>query len=135
MSSYLNICGILKEDKKKKPLLLTSYSRSDDLYNDFREEGVAYIGNLEENYTEINKDMTANILRDLNSEIKGAERRLVEYEKYAANNPEYITDIISTKEYLEDLKRRYHIVEFIDDLVGNTEYDYVPFEKYVANID
>lgn len=35
MSSYLNIYGILKEDKKKKPLLLTSYSRSDDLYSDF----------------------------------------------------------------------------------------------------
>ena len=29
--------------------------------------------------------MTANILRDLNSDIKSSERRLIEYEKYVAN--------------------------------------------------
>jgi len=133
MSSYLNIYGILKDDKKKKPQIVLSFSRSDNLYQDFVEnEKIAFVGNLNEAYSDLTNDMMKNIIREIKSDITSTEKRIVEYEKYASKNESYIHEILESKEYLEDLKRRYYYAELISIIVSD---EYSSFEKFVCNID
>ena len=72
-----------------------------------------------------------NIMED----IRSSEKRLNEYEKYASSNPDYIPEILSVKEYLEDLYRALHYAEFIGYIVSGAEYRYgSSFSKIVADI-
>lgn len=133
MSSYLNIYGILKDDKNKKPRLIFSFSRADDLYQDFVEnEKIAFVGNLNEAYSDLTNIMMENIIHEIKSDITSTEKRIVEYEKYASKNESYIHEILESKEYLEDLKRRYYYAELISIMVSD---EYSSFEKFVCNID
>lgn len=133
MSSYLNIYGILKDDKNKKPRLIFSFSRSDDLYQDFVEnEKIAFVGNFNEAYSDLTDIMMENIMHEIKSDITSTEKRIVEYEKYASKNESYIHEILESKEYLEDLKRRYYYAELISIMVSD---EYSSFEKFVCNID
>lgn len=133
MNSYLNIYGILKEDKTKKPQLILSISRSERLYQDFVEnERIAFIGNLNETYSDLTTEMMNNIMHEIKSDITSTEKRIVEYEKYASRNESYIHEILEFKEYLEDLKRRYYFAELINIMVSD---EYTAFEKFVCNTD
>lgn len=133
MSSYLNIYGILKDDNKKKPQLVLSISSYEKLYQDFVEnERIAFMGNLNEAYSDLTIEMMENIMHEIKSDITSTEKRIVEYEKYASKNESYIHEILEFKEYLEDLKRRYYFAELINIMVSD---EYSAFEKFVCNTD
>ena len=55
-------------------------------------------------------------------EIDYANKRLVEYEKYAINNSDLINEIIELKEYIEDLQYWKDKTSFIQDLISDIDY-------------
>lgn len=141
MSSYLNIYvqPKMKDGKESKKMCLMSFSRSHPLYQAIDEAGSFYaytsIGeNAEEQFYELSSDLINSICQDSNTEIQITEKRLNEYEKYAAGNSEIIQDIISTKEYLEELKETYNQLCFIRQIVDDVENDFSDFEKVFINI-
>jgi hypothetical protein len=141
MSSYLNIYvqTKMKDGKESKKMCLMSVSRNHPLYQAINEAGSFYaytsIGeNAEEQFYELSSDLISSICQDSNAEIQIVEKRLNEYEKYAAGNSEIIQEIISTKDYLEELKETYNQLCFIRQIVDDVENDFNDFEKVFINI-
>lgn len=138
MSSYLNIYLVPKrKDKKEKKqyLLLSSYSRSSDIYEAFYENiNPAFSGN-EDKYTTLTKVNIQRILDDLNESIKAVKERLDLYDNYAKDNPDYIQDIIGTREILQDYQSTYNMVEALKDILDNTVDGYNDFEEMCCNIN
>jgi hypothetical protein len=141
MSSYLNIYvqPKLKDGEEPKKMCLMSVSRSHPLYQAINEAGSFYaytsIGeNAEERFYELSSDLISSICQDSNAEIQITEKRLNEYEKYAAGNSEIIQNIISTKEYLEELKETCNELCFLSQIVYDVENDFSDFEKVFINI-
>lgn len=138
MSNYLNIYLIPKrKDKKEKKqyLLLNSYSRNSDVYEAFYENMHLVFSWDRDKYTTITLVDIKNIQEDLNKSIHNTQKRLTEYKKYAHNNPEYIEDILSMKEVLEDYQNTYNIVYSIGDIVQETVNGYNDFEEICCNIN
>lgn len=141
MSSYLNIYvqSKIKDGSESKKMLLMSVSRSSPLYQAINEAGAFYAytsieENVEEQFYELESDLINSICQDVNAEIQIAEKRLNEYEKHAAGNSEIIQEIISTKEYLEELKETYNQLCFIMQIVADVENDFSDFGKVFINI-
>jgi prephenate dehydrogenase len=141
MSSYLNIYvrPNIKDGKESKKMCLMSVSRSHPLYQAINEAGSFYaytsIGeNTEERFYELTSNLINSICKDSSEEIMAAEKRLKEYEKYASGNSEIIQDIISTKEYLEEIKETYNQLCFIRQIVDDVENGFTDFGKVFINI-
>lgn len=141
MSSYLNIYvqSKMKDGKESKKMLLMSVSRANPLYQAIDGAGSFYaytsIGeDAEEQFHELTSELINSICQDSNQDIQIAEKRLNEYEKHAAGNSEIIQEIISTKEYLEELKATYNQLCFIRQIVDDAENDFSDFEKVFINI-
>lgn len=141
MSSYLNIYvqPKIKDSVESKKMCLMSCSRSHPLYQAINEAGSFYaytsIGeNAEEQFYELSSDLISSVCQDLNTEIQIVEKRLNEYEKYAAGSSEIIQEIISTKDYLEELKETYNQLCFISQIVDDVENGFSDFEKVFINI-
>lgn len=122
MSSYLTIYGVPKNEGK--PIDIVSFSRSHCIYSAICDEvNVAWAGESEV-YTNLNTSDLDGVIHSIEEDIKSSAERLTLYEKYAANNPDYIEEIILLKEYLEEAveKVRYEevdseqIYEVIDEL-------------------
>lgn len=139
MSSYLSIYIVPKRKslgEKKKHIVLASYSRSTDIYQYFYENiHPAFVGNNEETpFTTLTKENIGEVLKDFNEDITNANTRLTEYEKYAANNPDYIGEIIEQKEYINNLQYWRNKVSFIEDILDEKDcYDEI--EEVCCNID
>ena len=135
MSCYLNIYITPKrksETEEKKHLILLSYSRSSDVYEYFDHNlDIPWTGK-EEKYLVLNKESVELVITDFKEDIKKAETRLTEYEKHVKDNSELIEDIISMKEYIEDLKFDLHTTYFILDLIINNDI-YEEFEEISCN--
>ena len=139
MSSYLTIYIVPKrksDKEEKKYIPLTAYSRSSEMYQYFDENiHPAFIGNSEEvPYTTLTSESIMEVLNDFNNDINKAQTRLTEYEKYAKDNPEYIDEIISMKEYIQDLQYWRDKVSFIEDIIGDMSI-YKEIEEVCCNID
>lgn len=139
MSSYLSIYAVPKrksEDEEKKHILLTSYSRSSEMYSYFNETiHPAYIGmEGESQYTTITKSDVATVIQNFDRDIKKSEMRLTEYEKYAKDNPDYIEDILDLKEYIQGLQYWRDKASFIEDMIDDVEY-IGEVEEICCNID
>ena len=148
MSSYLTFYGIKKEKKmenqeksgdttdvKEEYIDIVSFSRNDDLYRYFDEnmniafcyEGVSY--------TPITTRDVDKVIDDIKNDISHSEKRLFEYEKHAGENTDLIHEILSVKEYLEDLYRVLHYTEFVGHIVYDASLEYGSgFSGIVANI-
>lgn len=127
MSSYLNIYAKFKDDSRE-PLLLMSYTRSSDVYQYFEQEiHPIFMGTDEIKYTDLTFDNTGLVCDALISEIKKLSRRIEEYEKHAGGNLEIINEIISLKEYKEELKDALSECAFIKMLTGETQYSYTKY--------
>lgn len=140
MSSYLTFYLIPKAEDSKpevKPISLISYSRSSNVYQYFNDTiHPAYIGIGDETqYTELTINKVDEVIEELKNDISKAQKRTVEYEKHAAGNSELIEDIISQKEYIEDLEWALHKVEFIRDLVQEASYSWTGYDKILCNVD
>ena len=138
MSSYLSIYIVPKrksEKEEKKHILILSYSRSSDIYQYFNENiHPAFVGIEETHYTTLNKENLGELLDEIRKDIDKVKSRLELYEKYASNNVEYVDDIMSQKEYLEDLMYCKRVVSVIDDIVYNAEF-YDNIEEVCCNMD
>lgn len=134
MSSYLNIYAVPKESDKK--LLLFSYSRSHPTYQAFYEYGgIAYAG-IENKYTKVTLSMMEDITADAYKEMYDTKSKIAEYEKYAAGNTDIIQDIISTKEYYNELQENYYRLCIIKEMVYDIEkIDCTDFQGIYVNID
>ena len=133
MSSYLNIYGVLKDSEKK--IYLAGFSRNHPLYQAINENiSVAWAGN-EDVYTDLTSVEVQRVISDINKQISEVDNRLSEYERYASGNIDIINDILSFKEYREELVSTKEYLYFLEELIDNTTYNYEnAFEKIVCNI-
>lgn len=136
MSSYLTFYLVPKAEDSK-PLNLINYSRNTDVYQYFEEVlHVAYIGNGDEKqYTELDTSKVDRVLEELKNDISKVQKRMAEYEKHANGNAEIIEEVISQKEYIEDLEWALHKIEFIRDIVVEATYSYCDYNKVLCNVD
>lgn len=137
MSSYLSVYIVPKrksEEEEKKHILILSYSRSSDIYRYFDENiHPAFIDIEDTRYTILDKESLRVVLDDVRKDIDKAKSRLELYEKYASSNAEYIEEIMSQKEYLEDLEYCKSQISVIEDIVDNAEF-YDDIEEVSCNI-
>jgi coproporphyrinogen III oxidase-like Fe-S oxidoreductase len=139
MSSYLSIYIVPKrtsQEEPKKHIILTAYSRSTEIYEYFSNNlHPTFIGNgKESHYTTITSSDITAIMQDFENDLKKAKDRLVEYEKYASNNPDYIEDIIDIKEYIHNLQYWKDKASFIMDIINDKDL-YNDIEEVCCNID
>lgn len=132
MSSYLNIYGVPKDNSK--PVNIASFSRSHCIYSAFCDEiNIAWAGN-----GEVYTDLTANdvdlVIRSIEEDLQSANKRLQVYEKYASQNPEYIQEIISLKEFIDELNTTKHYCEFIGFIVVDAAHSFSGFSKICCNV-
>ena len=151
MSCYLNFYGVpckprengddedllpkAELDETKKPICIVSFSRNSEIFQYFDENCSIHFCYNETKYTDIEESDVDRVIGDINNDIRSSEKRLAEYEKYAGSNPDFIQDILSTKEYIEDLTRALHYAEFIGHIVRDASLAYSDgFGKIVANM-
>lgn len=146
MSSYLNFYLVPKKREgqtdEPKPLFLCSFSRSSDIYQSFNESiSPVYIGNGDEPlYMELTSSLADNVVHDIKDDVERAENRLEKalhtYRELGISpTDDGMADIISTKEYIEEMKENLIEVRFIKTLVEEIDNGYNDFEKVLINID
>lgn len=138
MSSYLSFYIVPKRkssEEPKKYILLLAFSRSSYIYQYFNDNvHITWIGNNEETpYTTLTMEDIHRVLEDISSDMDSSKRRLVEFEKYAAKNSDYVNEIISLKEYISELQYVKHQTEFIALLLDGMEF-YEEIEEVCCNI-
>ena len=112
MSSYLNFYIPKGNIEEEKPLLLTSFSRSNELYSIFYDNlNIAFTGDEENKYTKLDV---------MDTSINSVSKRITELEKYANGNYDIISEILNLKDYLEELKENRDYVRFIAFIVADT---------------
>lgn len=138
MSSYLSIYIVPKrktDKEEKKHIIIAAFSRNSEIYQYFNENiHPAYNGNKEHPYTTLTKDNIQDVITDLSRDISSSKDRLMEYEKYAKDNPDYIQEIIELKQYISDLQYTQEEVCFIEEMVDSIDF-YEKLEEVCCNID
>lgn len=115
MSSYISIYVSFK--KKKGKFMIYCTSRSSELYQTLYENLHPQFSGSETIYNEVTELALSNVLTDLRTEYQSYEKRLVEYEKYASNNPDYINDILALKEQIDVYNDTYSKISFLRDML------------------
>ena len=146
MSSYMKFYGVPRdrskesgdgkvENKDAKPVNIITFSRNDDVYRYFDENcNIPYCYD-KTTYRDITSDDIDRVVCDIRGDISSTEKRIAEYSKYADKNEQYVLEIISSRDYLEELQKTLHYVEFIGLIVAEAEDKYCgDFTKIVANI-
>jgi len=156
MSSYLTFYLVPKKTKKKydfnkddgsteievelskgEPLCLTSYSRSSEIYQAYKEKlNPAYAGN-DENYTELRYEDAKSVCTSYEKEINETKKRLeIDYKiiKEGGYNSDLWEEIHSFEKYLDDQKETLQELKSISNLVYDVYMDYTDFEKVLINI-
>lgn len=157
MSSYLSFYLVPKKSKKRydfskddgsseieielstgTPLLLTSYSRSDEIYQAYSETlNPAYCG-MEEKYTELTYEDSQKVIREYEREVKETEERLdADYKmlKEGGYNSELWEDIQTMEKYVKEQKQILEELKYISDIVYEVYEGYGDFEKVLINVD
>lgn len=136
MSSYLTFYIVPKEEGSK-PIALLNYSRNNDIYQYFVDNiRVAFIG-MEGNpqYTELTEENIDWVINDLKSDISKAQKRVEEYEHHVDGNMDIIEEIISQKDYIDDLKYALSETEFIKQFVTEATHSWSDYNKVLCNVD
>lgn len=138
MSSCLSIYIVPKrksEEEEKKHIIVAAFFRNSEIYQYFSENiNPVYIGNKEHPYTTITKDKIEDVITDLSRDISSYKDRLMEYEKYAKDNPDYIQEIIELKQHISDLQYTQGKVCFIEDMIDGIDF-YEEIEEVCCNIN
>ena len=130
MSSYLNI--YIKKKTVEEPITIGFWSRSSDLYQRFYEEINPASAESENKYTEINSYDMNRLMSSIRVEIMDAEKRLNLYKQYSQNNSEYIEQILSSAEYIEELIEHLGEVRALENIVNSQS---ILGNKVLCNID
>ena len=138
MSSYLSIYIVPKrksDKEEKKYIIVAAFSRNSEIYQYFNENiHPVYNGNREHPYTIITKDKIEDVITDLSRDISSSKDRLMEYEKYAKDNPDYIQEIIELKQYISNLQYTQGEVCFIEEMIDGIDF-YEEIEEVCCNIN
>ena len=130
MSSYLNI--YIKKKTVEEPITIVFWRRSSDLYQRFYEEINPASAESENKYTEINSYDMNRLMSSIREEIMDAEKRLNLYKQYSQNNSEYIEQILSSAEYIEELIEHLGEVRALENIVNSQS---ILGNKVLCNID
>ena len=120
MSSYLNICIPLENDKR---ITIGDWSRSSDIYTAFNENcNVPYGSN---NATELTTTELSHVYNDTKEEIEKTKKRLNELEKHANGNIEIIDEILEWKYYIESQQKVLNYVNVLQDILQTMNPSYL----------
>lgn len=97
------------------------------------EVNVAWAGESEV-YTNLNTSDLDGVIHSIEEDIKSSAERLTLYEKYAANNSDYIEEIILLKEYLEELTTSKNYCEFLRYIISWTSLGFSDFSQICCNV-
>lgn len=136
MSSYLTFYIVPKEEGSK-PIALLNYSRNNDIYQYFVDNvRVAFVGiEGDPQYTELTEEKIDWVIHDLKSDISKAQKRVEEYEHHVDGNMDIIEEIISQKDYIDDLKYALAEIEFIKQFVTEATHSWSDYNKVLCNVD
>lgn len=92
---------------------------------------------MEENpqYTELTEEKIDWVIHDLKSDISKAQKRVEEYEHHVDGNMDIIEEIISQKDYIDDLKYALSETEFIKQFVTEATHSWSDYNKVLCNVD
>lgn len=125
MSSYLNICIPLENDKR---IIIGEWSRNSNIYTAFNENCNVPYG------PENAKDLTNADLNDVydNSkrEIEKTNKRLEELEKHANGNLDIIEEILNWKVYIEENQEVLNYVSVLKDILCSLNPPYNTDKSY-----
>lgn len=120
MSSYLNICIPLENDKH---ITIGEWSRSSDIYTAFNENcNVPYDF---DNAKELTTNELSYVYNNIKEDIEKTKRRLRELEKYANGNIEIINEIIEWKDYIKDKQQVLNYVNVLQDILQTMNPSYL----------
>lgn len=120
MSSYLNICIPLENDKR---ITIGNWSRSSDIYTAFNENcNVPYGSN---NAAELTTTELSHVYNDTKEEIEKTKKRLNELEKHANGNIEIIDEILEWKDYIESQQKVLNYVNVLQDILQTMNPSYL----------
>lgn len=115
------------EEKDKRPSekrYLLSYVGCSNIYSLFRDLGIDHYCGMDGNsYAELTSSVLDNALEDVKNDIKTVKNKIKTYEKLAQGNKEIIDEVISSKEYLEELFDTKKDVEFLDTLLQKLKWE------------
>lgn len=131
MSSYLNIY-LLPKAENSKHLFLAEFSSSSPIYQLFNENVKVP---CKENKLKLTTPLLRNIYDNLKDSLDTSEKRCSEYEKHCINS-EIIDEIISIKEYIQELYSQIAYINLLQEFVySSEECTYCKFEGVYINID
>lgn len=120
MSSYLNICIPLENDKR---ITIGEWSRSSDIYTAFNENcNVPYNS---DNAAELTTTELSHVYNDTKEEIEKTKKRLNELEKHANGNIEIIDEILEWKDYIESQQKVLNYVNVLQDILQTMNPSYL----------
>ena len=120
MSSYLNICIPLENDKR---ITIGEWSRSSDIYTAFNENyNVPYGSN---NAAELTTTELSHVYNDTKEEIEKTKKRLNELEKHANGNIEIIDEILEWRDYIESQQKVLNYVNVLQDILQTMNPSYL----------
>lgn len=130
MSQYLNIYAVKKDTKEH--IHIASLSRSNQIVSlldsDYhipwycKFEDLQKTENIEYQYADITAEMVDSIIDDIKEYKERSLKRLQEYEKHVNGNLEIIDEILSTREYVEELTSQEEQLYFILDIIHGIKY-------------
>jgi len=133
MSSYLNI--YLKDKDTKKDRLLISYSRNTDLYQALWENLHIVHADEDNQLTELKDEDFDKVIDKLMDYKQKTLVRLHENEKYAKDNPDLIEEILSSKEFIEELCSTIAEVRMLARIQSSCVIGCSSFDSMSANIE
>lgn len=132
MSSYLNIYIVPKKDRT--PIEIVSYSRANDIY-----AAIADVINIpwsgeKLQYADLSIENINEVIDNIKQDINKVDKRIIEYEKHANGNADLIEDILSQKEYREELDNVLKRLCFLSDIIYNAKEGFSEVEKVICSI-
>jgi hypothetical protein len=133
MGWSLNIYGIDKETDKN--IFIVDINRNSELYSQFQDRiSLKFPSDdgTDLNLVELDTDLMNIIIADINNQIYNSTARLNEYEKRAGLD--IVEDIISMKDYIDELKFAEAQAYMILYMVQAIEFGYSGFKSIKCNI-
>lgn len=137
MSCYLNIYLVpnSEEGQESKPVFLTQYSRSTDIYSAVTENMVVPYLTNEDVYSDLTPDVMQKVKEDIVETINNMKDRTdilykVLKESY---NEELKDDIVESETFIKELQEQLSVVEKIKFIVDTVYSNWSDFEKVVVN--
>lgn len=146
MSEYLNIYLVpkrSKDEEPKKPVYITSYSRSTDEFDAITEEVAVPYSNDKEQYAELTSKAMQYVCEQQENEVKDCDDRIKKRQealRYITNGEAIETvlcEIDSITKYRDEqqatLDELRHIQWLVERIADESEYDWSDFEKVAVD--